>query len=246
MYHHVGEGPYSNRLAILRDHLLFLKQNYRNVLPGEELPEDRDSVCLTFDDAPFNFFHDVFPLLQDLKLRAIVGVPTRFILEKTGLSSDIRLQVSYDQIMTGNVYEEKAPFCTWEELRQMVLSGFVVVASHSHNHVNMSEKDTDVAFEITRSKQIIEEQLQTKVTTFIYPFGKLSRGVHERVAQEYSYAMRIGNALNKKWEGLLYRVNADNLTDAKQLLFKRNLAHYWLKGLRNNLLKPNGFYPWSG
>ncbi len=245
MYHHIGEGRYSNSLTMLRAHLLFLKQNYPNVLPGDPIPPGRRSVCLTFDDAPFNFFHYVFPLLQELKLRAVVGVPTRFIVAKTNLSPDVRLRVSYDEAMTGNVYKEKVPFCTWEELRDMVSSGAVVAASHSHNHVNMSDGEIDLSAEVTQSKQILEERLPQKVSTFIYPFGKVNRSVHERVAQEYPFAMRIGNAFNENWGSLLYRVNADNLTDARAPLFRTNLARYALKSLRNKIFKPQGFYPWE-
>ncbi len=245
MYHHVGEGPYSNRLPMLREHLLFLKENYPIVLPGEPLSEDRLSICLTFDDSPFNFFYHVFPLLQELKLRAIVGIPTRFIIEKTHIASDLRLRIPYSEAMEGTVYQEKVPFCTWEELHQMTATGCVVVASHSHNHVNMSEGGADRVAEVTRSKQMIEDRLGQKVTTFIYPYGKVNKGVHETVKKEYPYAMRIGNALNKDWEHLLYRVNADNLTDAKGPLSRSNLARYTLKSIRNNLFKPQGFYPWN-
>ena len=245
MYHHVGFGPYSNRFTILREHLIFLKQNYPNLLPGDPLSPGRLSVCLTFDDAPFNFFHYVFPLLQELKLRAIVGVPTRFIVDKTDMEPDTRLRVPYSEAMEGSVYKEKVPFCTWEELRQMVLSGFIEVASHSHSHLNMSKGEIDLAVESTHSKRLIEDRLPQKVSTFIYPFGSVNRTVHEQVRREYPYAMRIGNAFNGNWGDLLYRVNADNLTDARQPLLRRNLARYALKSIRNRFLKPQGFYPWS-
>lgn len=245
MYHHVGEGTLSNRLPMLRDHLAFLKDNDPNVLPGDTLLPGKISICLTFDDAPFNFFHHVFPLLQELNLRAIVAVPTQFIVEKTNIASSIRLAVPYNEMMEGNVYKEKVPFCTWEELHQMVLSGHVAIASHSHSHVNMTRGEVDWVTEITRSKQIIEDRLSVKVSTFIYPFGRVTKPVHDKVKQEYTYAMRIGNALNKNWGNMLYRVNADNLTDAKQPLSKTSLARYTLKSIRNNIFKPQGFYPWN-
>ena len=245
MYHHIGEGPYSNGLTMLKEHLVFLKDNYPNLLPGDTLSPEKLSVCLTFDDAPFNFFHYVFPLLMELRLRAIVAVPTRFIVEKTNLSPNLRLRVPHDEAMEGDVYKEKVPFCTWEELRQMVLSSAVEVASHSHNHFNMSEKAVDRTTEVISSKQLIEDRLPQKVSTFIYPFGKVNRSVHEIVKQEYPYAMRIGNAFNENWGDLLYRVNADNLKDAKQPFFKRNLARYALKSVRNKIFKPKGFFPWD-
>ena len=80
-------------------------------------------LALTFDDAYADFYAYVYPLLQEFSLRAVLAIPTAFIIERTVLSLPERMAVAGEQAMQGGVFRTKAPFCTWDELRLMAGSG---------------------------------------------------------------------------------------------------------------------------
>ena len=89
MYHRVHG---QERVAgALRTHLSYLKQHHPVVLPGDPLPGGETSVCLTFDDATADFYQQVYPLLRELELQAMVAVPTAYIAEDTADPADRRL-----------------------------------------------------------------------------------------------------------------------------------------------------------
>ena len=70
----------------------------------------------------------------------LLAVPTLYIIESTNISDEERLSVPYFEAMKGDVYREKVPFCTWEELKEMVNSGHVELASHGHEHISFLDK----------------------------------------------------------------------------------------------------------
>lgn len=235
MYHRIGEGKHANSLEMLRSHLLFLKEHFSLVLPGDSLTKRKVSLCLTFDDAGFDFYHYVFPLLKELKIRALLGVPVHYILDSTSLAPQERLQIPYTLAMQEGIFEKKAPFCTWEELNEMVHSGFVEVASHSYKHCNLTFKFVDLQREVVHSKEILESRLSQAVSSFIYPFGKTTPAVHDLVSKHYPFAFRIGSALNWGWgkgNKPLSRIVGDQMSDPTTLLSPFKLASYFLKSFK--------------
>jgi peptidoglycan/xylan/chitin deacetylase (PgdA/CDA1 family) len=219
MYHRTSLGhpvdKYANAYAMLRAHLTLLKERYSLVLPGDPLHHSGLSVCLTFDDATYDFYYYIFPLLKELEIRVLLGVPVHYILPHTRLASQERLKVPYTLMMQEGFYDQKAPFCTWEELEEMVDTGLVEVASHSYLHCNLTFPFVDLHREVVHSKAILEQKLAQPVSSFIYPFGKMTLAVHAFVAKHYPYTFRIGGALNFGWGNgshPLTRICADNLT----------------------------------
>jgi peptidoglycan/xylan/chitin deacetylase (PgdA/CDA1 family) len=238
MYHRAVEGHYSNPVSVLRSHFSYLREHYPVVLPGEALAPRRLNLCLTFDDAYADFYAYVFPLLQEFSLRAVLAVPTAFIIESTVLGLPDRLAVAEEQAMQGELSRAKAPLCTWEELRLMAGSGLVEVASHSHHHVDLTHPGTDPAAEALRSKTLLEQQLDRRVSTFVYPFGRVNARAHHLVTQHYAYAMRIGSALNATWTPRrqpLCRVSADRVADIARLLRWDRLTGYAFKWFGNGV-----------
>jgi peptidoglycan/xylan/chitin deacetylase (PgdA/CDA1 family) len=232
MYHRI------NKPELFYLHLKHLAQNYPVVLPGDALLSNKMSICLSFDDAYYDFYHFVFPVLVQLNIRAIVGVPVKYIVEKTSLDSSIRLSVPYDEAMADNAYLTKVPFCTWKELKEMAESGLVKIASHSYSHINLTDEKADLTTEIKASKEMIASRLSHGVDTFIYPFGRTNKKVHSFASKYYKYIMRIGSALNKNWHnsaGMIYRVNADEIIGAKNPLNGLHLFKLYFKYLSNIL-----------
>lgn len=238
MYHRAELGPridkYANSRDMLRAHFLFLKEHYPMVLPADPLQKRKLSVCLTFDDATFDFYYYIFPLLKELGIRVLLGVPASYILDSTTLSAEERLSVPYSLMMQEGFYNKKAPFCTWKELQEMVASGLVEMASHSYSHCNLTFNFVDLNREVVLSKEIIENKLAQPVSSFIYPFGKTTLALHEYVAQHYPYAFRIGSALNFGWGNSkkpLNRISADNLSHSASPLSFVRLSQAFLKAL---------------
>lgn len=213
LYHKIGKGKYSNSLETLEAHFAHIAAHYPTVLPGEPLPKGL-SLCLTFDDAFFDFYHLIFPLLEKYQLKGLLAVPTAYILEHTSLSAEKRLEKVAS-------FPDKAPpipspaFCTWEELKTLSNSPLIQIASHSLHHYPLTSKHVDPEHELLASKILLEEKLSTPITSFVYPFGIWDRKVHTHAKKYYSHIFRIGNAYNLSWKNtnhLLYRVNGDALS----------------------------------
>jgi len=238
LYHRVGNGKYANPLSLFNKHFPWIQERYQTVLPGEPLPK-QDVVCLTFDDAYFDFYHYIFPLLKKHKLKAVLSVPVAFIPEKVSLHAEKRLE----KILT---LPEKTPplpspaYCTWDELKEMHNSGLVHIASHSVNHFPLTTIKVDPEYELLTSKNQLEKRLETKVTTFVYPYGRFNAHVHNLAKKHYPYIMRIGNAVNFSWQNanhLIYRINADDLASPQAPFHPIRRVKYLLRYLINTLRK---------
>ena len=231
LYHRVGSGKYANPPELFEKHLAYLASRCKIVLPGEPLRPFGLDVCLTFDDATYDFYHYAYPLLKKYNLRALLAVPTGYILEKTTLAPSTRLSIPYSMAMKDGAWQTHAPFCTWEELGEMSQSGHVEIASHSISHRHLLTPDLCLKKEIEVSKRLLEERLQKRVRTFVYPLGKFNRKIHALVKRRYEFAMRIGNAWNLGWQntsGIVYRVMSDNLKTIDQHLnLKSYLSFSW-------------------
>ena len=237
MYHQIlnPEKPYG--ATKFKEHLNYLKANYPIILPGDALIKDTLNICLTFDDAYFDFYYYVFPLLQQLQIPAVLGIPTKFIQDSTTVASKTRSAISYPYGLE-LTNQDQTPLCTWPEIQEMVASGYIQAASHSHSHVDLSNKNIDIQQESQISKTILAEKLHTNINTLIFPFGKTSRHTNKLALQHYKYIMRIGAALNKDWQaGLIYRINADVLWSQGRHItssfLKKAKLKYWLNYIRS-------------
>ena len=232
MYHHINSDdlPLSNTDTMMDAHLRLIAQRYTTLFPGET--SSSASICLTFDDAYFDFYHYVFPLLQKYNLKALLAVPAAYVLDETNLDPEIRLSLRHHEIYEGENYKTYIPFCTYVELREMVQSGHVSVASHSMNHVNLIDEGTNLREEIVGSKLLLEEKLGMRITSFVLPFGKYNDAAIVLAREHYPYVLRIGNALNPSWNGiggLIYRIKGDALKTPGTLFTFRKWFGFWLK-----------------
>jgi len=228
MYHHVNSDRCSNDLDIFQKHLEYICNNFTTLFAGEK--QKGNCVCLTFDDAYADFYFYIFPLLKKYNLKATLGVPTKYILDQSDIDMDIRLGFEHNDLFKNY---EKATFCTYKELKEMLDSGLVQIASHSHTHTNLLE-DVDLKQELLLSKEILEDKLDIKVDSFIFPFGKYDQKIAQQTLKYYKYAFRIGNAIHKDFNGIKginYRVDGDNLTFANEIFTFKKLLGFRLKAL---------------
>lgn len=125
-----------------RSQLQYLSDNgYRTLVVDDMLAGDgrgRDGVVLSFDDATWNFWAIVFPLLRRFRMRAVLFVipglvsdddttyPT--IADVDGGGASIEAVVNRRHVQ---------PLCTWRELAIMHESGLVDIQSHSLRHLRV-------------------------------------------------------------------------------------------------------------
>jgi len=196
LYHQLTESHF-------REHLKYIADHHRVVLPGDPLPPCELSICLTFDDAYADIYTLALPLLEEMNMRAVLAVPTGLVGEP--------------------------PYCSWDQLSKIALSGRFAIASHSHSHCNMARNGINAAQEILESRNILEARLCVPVNTFVYPYGRVNAAVHSQVMDQYKYAMRIGTAYNNaSWEcesEPLHRVVADGIYPFSKL----RRTGYWAK-----------------
>jgi peptidoglycan/xylan/chitin deacetylase (PgdA/CDA1 family) len=232
MYHHVNSDdlPLSNSDSMMEAHLRLISEHYTTVFPGEE--SISSSICLTFDDAYYDFYYYIFPLLKKYNLKAVLAVPVAYILENTDLEPSRRLSLKHHEIYKN--YETFAPFCTYVELREMVQSGLVEIASHSMNHVNLMDEGVDLEREIFGSKVVLEENLGYRIDSFVLPYGKYNDAAIKLAREHYSYVFRIGNGFNPSWNGiggLIYRIKGDALKSPDELFKPLKQLGLWFKTL---------------
>lgn len=227
MYHHVNSDRCSNDLTIFEEHLYYISQHFKTLFPGETI--QKPSVCLTFDDAYADFYYDIFPLLVKYNLKALLAVPTKYILEETSNSKETRLGFEHNDLFENY---EKGTFCTFKELEKMLQSGLIQVGSHSHSHVNLLEEGVNLKEELMLSKEILEQRLNINVNSFVFPFGKYNNAIAQESLKHYTYVFRIGNAIHKDFKGIKgvnYRIDGDNLINAHELFSLKNRIKYQFK-----------------
>ncbi len=235
MYHRVDADKLSNSLPILEKHFKYVKEHFHIVLPGEVLAKDLINICMVFDDASYSFYCYVFPLIQRFGIRVVLAVSPKFIIDSADrVPPSVRLSVPTDEMMLGDRYIKKAPFCSWQELTDVSASGCIRIASHSYSHPNLLQCP-NIEDELFKSKEILEEKLHQKVDTFVYPYGQFNATIAKHVQKYYRYNFAIGAGDNKTWEGIggvLFRIFADDLHDATSIFSYANLKKYELLRLR--------------
>lgn len=237
MFHRVAAPSLGCHPEPFARYLAYLVQHFPIVLPGEILTAPL-SICLTFDDAYYDFYYYVYPLLKKHQVKALLAIPAQYIVEDCALDPQHRLSLPRYEFMEAS-YQNHVPLCTWQELREMQQSGLVLMANHSYSHANLAHKTADLKQEILYSKEILTQQLATKIEHFVYPYGKMNQAVHQLVCQHYQFGIRIGGAINQGWDyqhQFIYRLTADPLWIHNQpitpMLLKKLTFKYWLNRIR--------------
>ena len=237
MYHHVGADKFSNSRPILEDHLKYISEHFNVVLPGEALSRNLPNLCLVFDDASFSFYAITYPLIRSLGIRVVLAVSPKYVVDSGNhIASEIRLAVPAEKMMQEDVHRKAVPFCSWEELQEVVASGQVKVASHSYSHCNLLQC-SQVEDELVRSKDILQKRLAVEVDSFVYPYGQFNASVVNHVRKYHRYGFAVGAGDNRTWEGIggvLFRISADNLPDPSSVFSQLNMQKYRL--LRTRLV----------
>ncbi|MBL4706835.1 MAG: polysaccharide deacetylase family protein [Flavobacteriales bacterium] len=234
MYHHVNSDRCSNNYEVFEAHLKYVSENFTSVFPKKELP--KHPICLVFDDGYYDFYTLIFPLLKKYKIKALLAVTPKYILDETDKPDSLRLSYEHNDLFQN--YKD-ATFCTYKELKEMLKSNLIQVVSHSYSHKNLLENDVDLNQELVESKNILEKKLGIIVESFVFPFGKYNQKVLNETRKHYKYSFRIGNAVNNDFHGVndvIYRIDADNLTQADEIFSFSHMLKFRLKALSKKIV----------
>ena len=222
--------------AISIDDLLAAKRKERT------LP-DR-AVLITFDDGYTSFYNRVLPLLQAFEMPAVLA------LEGSWLDAPEGQMVQY-----GTKMVPRERFLSWKQLREIVDSGLVEIASHGYGlHYGVPanpqgntepalvtrrydpdnkcyEKDNEFIARIkeglTANSRLLESKLGVRPRVMVWPFGRLNKPALEIVQM---LGMQITMTLN-------YGNNrVDDLSRVNRYLVE---ADQTLKDFVSDLRKPS-------
>src|SRR3989344_2951684 len=97
LYHRINNEKFGIDPKSLENHLKYFKKHFNIIFPGEKIIPYKINLCLTFDDAYFDFFKFAYPLLLKYKIKATLAIPVKYILDETDINDDIRLNTSYKE-----------------------------------------------------------------------------------------------------------------------------------------------------
>lgn len=195
MYHHVRdydnpEDKIGTNLSVspknLESQLDLIQQKGYNTTTFDELTVAKP-VILTFDDAYDNFYSNVFPLLKEKNMKAVVFV----------IYNDIG----------------KIGYMTLDQLKEISDYG-IEIGSHTLSHLDLAKSTSSKASgEISSSKANLERDLNIKINSFCYPAGKYNDEVVNMVKEAgYLYATTTNGGISNfsnPYALNRYRMNKD-------------------------------------
>jgi peptidoglycan/xylan/chitin deacetylase (PgdA/CDA1 family) len=145
-------------------------QTLSNLYEAMKLSDNPANTCaLTFDDGYASVYENALPLMEKYQHKA-----TLFLT--VGTNGNL-MQMSGRQMLN------------WEQIRELHRMGYEIGA-HTLTHPDLRQlSDTQRVKEIIEPKQIIEDKLGDRVTTFAYPFGYYDKQSADLVAEHYDYAV---------------------------------------------------------
>jgi peptidoglycan/xylan/chitin deacetylase (PgdA/CDA1 family) len=216
MYHRVGDlssKPLTVAPSTFERELLSLQEN-GYVCHNEPFAVKQNQVILTFDDGYEDFYLNVFPLLKEYDLPAILFICPNII--------DNNLEYNWDKKYFVGQNNNKL---SWEQLSEMKDSGLVEIGAHTMNHPDLDTMPAaEAEKEIRTSKEILEKKLGINCRYFAYPRGRFNKAVVKIVANsgfEYSFSTIYGSNTKKTNPHLLKRYmieGSDSLFVFKNIL----------------------------
>jgi peptidoglycan/xylan/chitin deacetylase (PgdA/CDA1 family) len=192
--------PYTRALSLLKD---------------GEVPQ-RDLFVLTFDDGYEDFYTEVYPLLQEFQLPAIVFVTTGFVEKEIG-SPLTRPRQAIRPL-------------SWEMLGRMQESGLVTLGAHTHTHPSLvGESEARVVQELERPIVLFGKRLGLEPKHFAYPRA-LWREKEEALVKCYYESAVIGSGQKATVDGFNpYRIPRLPMRASDGWVFFRARLGGWLE-----------------
>lgn len=200
-YHSIDDSgsPISTSVKRFETHMAYLKErqyhtislaDYVNNMSQDKVQSEK-LVLVTFDDGFKSTYLHAFPILKKYGFIATVFLVTDYM---NGLASWMGrdLNLIEDRILNSpkaakELQEIKEatsfPLLTWDEIKEMCEYG-IEFGSHTASHLWLGEtRPKKVREDISKSKLIIEEQLNKPVDFFSYPYSDYAPETKEIVRE---------------------------------------------------------------
>jgi peptidoglycan/xylan/chitin deacetylase (PgdA/CDA1 family) len=170
-------------------------------LRGELSPGSRKKVVITFDDGFQDNYLYAYPILKKYRLPATFFVIAGYVGRHTFFD---HLQWDAAALADREVHPNHWFPMTWEMLNEMKENG-MSIGSHTYSHRSLATLNlAEMNEEVGHSKKRLEEELQTEVSSFSYPFGSPVYGDFNSVTEEalskagYATACTTGWGANRR------------------------------------------------
>lgn len=153
----IDPDDFAQQLELLHDagYYSLAFDQWRTAIATRQVPPGKP-IILTFDDGFPDFLREAAPLLKEYGFSATVFVVAELIGRRNEWDADLG---------------ESLPLMGWEEIEQLHGEGFDI-GSHSAKHLPLVTLDPGrLADDLARSKLLLEERLDSTVSSLSYPFG---------------------------------------------------------------------------
>lgn len=138
-------------------------------------------VVITFDDGFQDNYLYAYPILKKYHLQATFFVIVDYIGRQTFFE---HLQWDAPALADREKHPNHWLPMTWEMLNEMKENG-MSIGSHTCSHRSLAKLSrAEIKEEVGHSKKILEEKLQTEVSSFSYPFGSPTYGDFSPMTEE--------------------------------------------------------------
>lgn len=194
----VSTQRFSNHIMYLKEKgFTFLRlKDIRRYLNGDlKLP--KKSIVLTFDDGFKDNYTNAYPILKSHGISGTFFV-TVMALEQNELLGHHKNYLNLPRESEKDIAERIYLSC--DDLREMHKNG-MDIGSHGMTHSRISKLGRDAkVYELSKSKERIESEIDTEVELFSYPFEKLKdiSEFDKAAVKESGYEMAccIGKVIN--------------------------------------------------
>jgi peptidoglycan/xylan/chitin deacetylase (PgdA/CDA1 family) len=146
---------------------LLVGRGYRGATFSEAVaaPPAPRTVVITFDDAYRSVIERALPILADYGLPGTVFTVTGFA------GGEEPMTWSGIDGWLGGPYEPELAALSWEELGQLAVAGWEI-GSHTVTHPRLTSLgDSELAEELSRSREACSERLGTECRSLAFPYG---------------------------------------------------------------------------
>ncbi len=238
MYHSVSEvdrsgtHPYYQTVttpSVFARHMQFLSENgFTPIGVGDALRclnararSIERPVVITFDDGYLDFYANAFPILRRHGFTATMYLPTAYV---------------------GTERRFKDLDCmTWSQVRELQKAG-IEFGAHTVTHPWLKGmRQEDIENEILDSKCRIEDEIQSPVRSFAYPyafpetdrpFRRMLRALLEHSGYEHGVSTILGTADASDDRFFMRRLPVNSCDDARLFRAKLEGGYDWLHGLQ--------------